>query len=115
MTNEKRWIERVKLLEARLKTISFLTAGHPREGVPLEFAAGMSKKLLEPQNVAKGGWTPENVTIEDLLFMLRCEVVELENEVCDSSDDAEAARRKRIRDECVDVSNFAMMIWDRSR
>jgi len=72
------------------------------------FAEAMELKLKE--NDYKGGWHDRSGWDEEnfayLLRRLKEEVVELENSAHNS--------HKEIKKECVDVANFAMMIFDNS-
>ena len=72
-------------------------------GVVCWFAALMDTKLQE--NDYKGGWDQDK--IEQLLYKLECEVIELKNtfECLDSP--------TAVVSECADVANFAMMIADK--
>ena len=66
------------------------------------FAALMEAKLKK--NDWKGGW--KNESIVDMLNRLNEEVAELNQIAFESSDGLD------IRDECIDVANFAMIISD---
>lgn len=70
-----------------------------------EFANVMEDVLKE--NDHKGGW--DNMDIEALLFRLKEEVVELEDELQNAWGFDTAA----IRSEAADVANFAMFIYDK--
>ena len=110
MTSEERWIERVKLLEGRITAIQDLVGGRPRVETPIRFAMAMTNKLQLPRNMEKGGWCSANVTLDELWAFLENEMDELEAEFVHGTDNNAA-----VRDECLDVANFAMMIWDRCR
>jgi len=73
-----------------------------RSGI-CQFAGLMEHKLAK--NDHKGSWDQD--TVEQLLYKLECEVIELRNafEISHSGDE--------ILSECVDIANFAMMIADK--
>lgn len=64
----------------------------------------MYKVLGKPKNISKGNW--QHIPCEDLLTMLKAEVVELEQALKIKQG------RDEIADECADVANFALMICD---
>lgn len=77
-----------------------------RENVEF-FADAMEKKLqTKDEEHGKTGWLDPDCGIKTLFFRLKEEVEEAEEafEDCNS---------KLLAEECVDIANFAMMIFDR--
>jgi len=113
-----RWTRRVKHLEARLDRITDLAVGHepPRLHDPLgsvprghsvhvEAVEALAQAMIAKldKNAHKRHWS--EVPLLHLLQRLAEEVKELE----------EAPTLEDVRAEAVDIANFAMMIFERSR
>ena len=70
--------------------------------LPLEWFGKLQlNKLSSAKNVAKSHWL--DMSMLDLIQLLRDEMDELEEALCDGNPAA-------ITDECIDVANFAVMI-----
>ncbi|MCP4488980.1 MAG: hypothetical protein GY820_16960 [Gammaproteobacteria bacterium] len=78
----------------------------PREFVN-NFAEAMERKLQKHDD-EKGdtGWLDNNCPVKFLLSQLKEELEELEDSIAE-------VMPEHARQECVDVANFAMMIWSR--
>ena len=70
----------------------------------VRFVKQMELKLRE--NDHKGGW--ENSSTEYLFDSLCEEVDELQGELSEINDPSD----ERVKGECLDVANFAMMLFD---
>lgn len=92
------------LLQIVVNKILILNRKHKMKIEVERFAGRMQSKLN--QNTHKGGW--RECTYSYLLFRLEEEVAELRKELIDgNSTDA-------IANECADIGNFAMMIFDKA-
>lgn len=72
------------------------------------FGKEMQKKLDKRSNKGRLGWRKKDII--NLYKLLLGEVRELLEAVSKS----EGKSSKEIRDEAIDVANFAMMIWDKA-
>jgi NTP pyrophosphatase (non-canonical NTP hydrolase) len=74
------------------------------------FAEKMEEKLKAKENKYKDGW--DNCSIDFLTYRLRQETAELFDALRIYYANPHEFSKKLVEDECVDIANFAMFIFD---